>query len=185
VSGLTAGPAHQYLFNHTEGVRDISRWIKRRSDGGGVVLVGDELRRAQTLAGGQRGCYGIPGSPARLGEAGVRRGRRRRGERGSWEVLRGSESSPPSGCCRGGLRGNSGGLGLNWRGEGVEEVQEGEGNLLVCGKRPGDAPFIGLGVAEAERDRSSSSSRLRWASVIGEGAAVLAMSPRTRRASWR
>jgi hypothetical protein len=60
-------------------------------------------------------------------------------------VLRGSESSPPSGCCRGGLRGNSGGLGLNWRGEGVEEVQEGEGNLLVCGKRPGDAPFYRVG----------------------------------------
>jgi hypothetical protein len=92
-------------------------------------------------------------------------GNRRCVERGvewwPWLVGGGSESSPPSGCCRGGLRCNSGDGELNWRGEGLEEVQRREGRRLVCCDRPGGASFYRGSRCCGARGRSSTAWRLR------------------------
>jgi hypothetical protein len=52
-----------------------------------------------------------------------------------------SGSSAASSYCGGGLQPNSGEVVCNRRGEEVEEVQEGEENLLVCRNRPGSVGF--------------------------------------------
>jgi hypothetical protein len=49
------GQGCQWLITNTETVRNYSRPIKRKIHGPGFILVGDELRRALTLAGGQEG----------------------------------------------------------------------------------------------------------------------------------
>jgi hypothetical protein len=78
---------YQHLILFTEMVRDLSRRIRIRSSGPEVILVGDELRRARTLAGGSEGCRQRTWTQARLGEVGDRTRRQRRAQRWSrWHL---------------------------------------------------------------------------------------------------
>ncbi|KAK1606945.1 hypothetical protein QYE76_030618 [Lolium multiflorum] len=108
------------------------RW--RRSEGleRGSTAEARRLRRRDptllaTAVEGRR----LTWASARLGVGGDQSGRGRRGERGSWERLRWSESSSPSGYCRGELRLNWDGSSDNVDEEVVEESERKEGSRMV------------------------------------------------------
>jgi hypothetical protein len=87
-----------------------------------------------------------------------------------------SGSSAASSYCSGGLRPNSGEVVCNRRGEEVEEVQEGEENLLVCRNRPGS-----VGIYRGEgwprvRSRSSMASAFQGGEGASDGRGVFLVS---------